>query len=200
MIITVSRENGSGGGEIGHRLADALGVPCYDKTVTALTADISGFAEDVVKNSEDKTPMLFDYSGYCYFYDTASSQKWMPLYDQIYLAQSKAIVQLAEKGDCVIIGRCAAHVLADKGIPCLRVFVHAPLEERIARIAERCNLTEKDAAKRIRKNDKARAAYYRKYANAEWGKMQNYDLALSSSVGIDDAVDLLVRFVRASNR
>ena len=89
MIIAISRENGSGGSEIGHKLADKLGIPCYDKTVTALTADISGFAKDMVERAADKTPMAFDYSGYYYFYDAANSEKWLPVYDQIYLAQSR---------------------------------------------------------------------------------------------------------------
>ena len=78
MIITISRESGSGGSEIGHKLADKLGVPCYDKTVTQLTADISGFAKEIIEHSADKTPMPFDYSGYYYFYDTAGSEKWLP--------------------------------------------------------------------------------------------------------------------------
>ena len=123
MIITISRESGSGGSEIGHKLADKLGVPCYDKTVTQLTADISGFAKEIIEHSADKTPMPFDYSGYYYFYDTAGSEKWLPVYDQIYLAQSKAIRRLAAGGDCVIVGRCASHVLAERKIPNISVFV-----------------------------------------------------------------------------
>lgn len=191
MIITISRENGSGGSEIGHRLADKLGIPCYDKTVTQLTADISGFAKDIIEKSADKTPMPFDYSGYYYFYDTASSDKWLPIYDQIYLAQSKAIQRLALGGDCVIVGRCAAHVLEEKKIPCMSVFIHAPIDQRVARIMERRGLDEKAATKYIKKNDKARATYYRKYADAEWGRMQNYDMTLSSAIGIDKCVELL---------
>lgn len=196
MIITISRENGSGGSEIGHKLAEKLGVPCYDKTVTQLTADISGFAKDIVEKSADKTPMPFDYSGYYYFYDTASSDKWLPVYDQIYLAQSKAIVRLAEKGSCVIVGRCAAHVLEERNIPCVSIFIHAPEEERIKRIRQRHNLDEKGAIKYIKKNDKARATYYRKYAGAEWGKIQNYDMTISSAIGIDKVVDLLADFAK----
>ena len=196
MIIAISRENGSGGSEIGHKLADKLGIPCYDKTVTALTADISGFAKDMVERAADKTPMAFDYSGYYYFYDTAGSEKWLPVYDQIYLAQSKAIRRLAAGGDCVIVGRCASHVLAERKIPNISVFVHAPVEQRVERIMERHNLDEKSAIKYLRKNDKARAAYYRKYAGAEWGRMQNYDMTISSAVGIDKVVNILADFAR----
>lgn len=196
MIITISRENGSGGGEIGHKLADKLGIPCYDKTVTEFTANISGFAKDVIEKSADKTPLPFDYSGYYYFYDTASSEKWLPVYDQIYLAQSKAILRLAANGDCVIVGRCAAHVLTEKGVPNVSVFVHAPIEQRVGRIMERHKLDEKAAAKYIKKNDKARAAYYRKYADAEWGRMQNYDMTLSSAIGIDKCVDLIAALAK----
>lgn len=191
MIITISRESGSGGSEIGHKLANKLGIPCYDKTVTEFTASISGFAKDVIEKSADKTPLPFDYSGYYYFYDTASSEKWLPVYDQIYLAQSKAILRLAGGGDCVIVGRCAAHVLTEKGIPCVSVFIHAPLTQRVERIMRRHSLDEKAAAKYIKKNDKARASYYRKYADAEWGRIQNYDMSLSSAVGIDKCVELI---------
>lgn len=193
MIIAISRESGSGGGEIGHKLADAVGIPCYDKTVTEFTASISGFAKDVIEKSADKTPLPFDYSGYYYFYDTAGSEKWLPVYDQIYLAQSKAILRLAGNGDCVIVGRCAAHVLAEKGIPCISVFIHAPLHQRIERIIKRHNCDEKAAAKFIKKNDKARAAYYRKYAEAEWGRIQNYDMAISSELGIDKCVEIIAK-------
>ena len=196
MIITISRENGSGGGEIGHKLADKLGIPCYDKTVTEFTANISGFAKDVIEKSADKTPLPFDYSGYYYFYDTASSEKWLPVYDQIYLAQSKAILRLAANGDCVIIGRCADHVLREKKIPCVSVFIHAPIEQRIERIMQRHALDEKAAAKYIKKNDKARAAYVRKYADAEWGRMQNYDMTLSSDIGIDKATDIIAMLAK----
>ncbi|MBQ7227272.1 MAG: cytidylate kinase-like family protein [Clostridia bacterium] len=195
MIICISREYGSGGGEIGHRLADYLGIPCYDKTVTALTADISGFTKELVARSEDKTPLPFDYSGYYYFYD-GSSEKSLPIYDQIFLAQSRAILRLAEKGDCVIVGRCAAHVLEDKNVPCISVFIHAPMEERVKRVMERQNLDEKSATKAIRKNDKARANYYRKYASAEWGKVQNYEVTISSAVGIDNCVKFLADFAK----
>ena len=196
MIITISRESGSGGGEIAHKLADKLGIPCYDKTVTALTAEITGFEKTMIEKSEDKTPLPFDYSGYYYFYDVTSNNKYLPLYDQIYLAQSKAILNLAKKGDCVIVGRCASHVLEEKGLPCLKVFIHAPTEVRVKLIMERYNLNEKGAIKHIKRNDKARANYYRKYANAEWGKMQNYDIAISSTIGIDNCVDILAELAK----
>ena len=196
MIIAISRENGSGGGEIGHKLADKLGVPCYDKTVTALTADISGFAKEMIEKSEDKTPMPFDYSGYYYFYDAANSEKWLPVYDQIYLAQSRAILRLAAGGDCVIVGRCAAHVLSERGIPVLSVFVHAPLEHRIERIMERHDLDKKSALKYIKKNDKARASYHMKYAGVTWGRMQYYDLTISSALGIDKCVDVIAALAK----
>lgn len=196
MIIAISRENGSGGSEIGHKLADKLDIPCYDKTVTALTADISGFAKDMVERAADKTPMAFDYSGYYYFYDAANSEKWLPVYDQIYLAQSKAILRLAARGDCVIVGRCAAHVLAERGVPAFSVFVHAPMEHRIERIMERHNLDKKSAIKYIRKNDKARANYHMKYAGTKWGLMQNYDMTISSAIGIDKCVDVIATLVR----
>lgn len=196
MVITISREYGSGGSEIGHKLADLLGIPCYDKSVTALTADISGFPAQTVADSEDKASMALDYSGYMYGYGMFSAKHFLPIYDQIFMAQSKAIVRLARQGDCVIVGRCAAEVLNKNGIPCLNVFVHAPIAERIARIRSRHDISEADARKFIRKNDKARANYHKKYAYTEWGKMQNYHMTVSSSIGIDKVVRMIAEAVK----
>ena len=96
----------------------------------------------------------------------------------------------------MIVGRCAAHVLAERGVPAFSVFVHAPMEHRIERIMERHNLDKKSAIKYIRKNDKARANYHMKYAGTKWGLMQNYDMTISSAIGIDKCVDVIATLVR----
>ena len=197
MTITISREYGSGGSEIGHKLADLLGIPCYDKTVTELTASISGFPADTVADSEDKSSMGLDYSGYMYGYGLFSTNHFLPIFYHIFIAQSLAIIQLAKKSDCVIVGRCASDILNKHKIPCLNVFIHAPLEERVARIRSRHDISEDKARKFIKKNDKARANYHRKYAYTEWGKTQNYHLTISSSLGIDKVVKIIADIVRS---
>lgn len=196
MVITISREYGSGGSEIGHKVADLLGIPCYDKTVTQLTSALSGIPADTIAGSEDKSSMGLDYSGYMYGYGLFSSNHFLPIYDQIFIAQSNAIIKLARQGDCVIVGRCAAEILGKQNIPCLNVFIHAPIDERVARIRTRHDITEAEARRFIRKNDKARANYHRKYAFTEWGKTQNYHMTLSSSLGIDKVVRLIADAVK----
>lgn len=196
MVITISREYGSGGSEIGHKIADQLGIPCYDKTVNELTASLSGFPIETIAGSEDKTSMGLDYSGYVYGYGLFSANHFLPIYDQIFIAQSNAIIKLAREGDCVIVGRCAAELLGKQNIPCLNVFIHAPLDERIARIRTRHNITEAEARRFIRKNDKARANYHKKYAFTEWGKTQNYHMTLSSSIGIDKVVKIIIEAIK----
>ena len=196
MVITISREYGSGGSEIGHKVADQLGIPCYDKTVNELTASLSGFPIETIAGSEDKTSMGLDYSGYVYGYGLFSTNHFLPIYDQIFIAQSNAIIKLAREGDCVIVGRCAAELLGKQNIPCLNVFIHAPIDERVARIRTRHDITEAEARRFIRKNDKARANYHRKYAFTEWGKTQNYHMTLSSSLGIDKVVRLIADAVK----
>lgn len=196
MVITISREYGSGGSEIGHKVADQLGIPCYDKTVNELTASLSGFPVETIAGSEDKTSMGLDYSGYVYGYGLFSANHFLPIYDQIFIAQSNAIIKLAREGDCVIVGRCAAELLGKQNIPCLNVFIHAPLDERIARIRTRHNITEAEARRFIRKNDKARANYHKKYAFTEWGKTQNYHMTLSSSIGIDKVVKIIIEAIK----
>ena len=140
--------------------------------------------------------MGLDYSGYVYGYGLFSANHFLPIYDQIFIAQSNAIIKLAREGDCVIVGRCAAELLGKQNIPCLNVFIHAPLDERIARIRTRHNITEAEARRFIRKNDKARANYHKKYAFTEWGKTQNYHMTLSSSIGIDKVVKIIIEAIK----
>ena len=125
-----------------------------------------------------------------------STNHFLPIYDRIFIAQSKAIVDLSRRGNCVIVGRCAAEVLAKQGIPCLNVFIHAPLDERVARLRTRHDITEADARRFIRKNDKARANYHKKYAYTKWGDTRNYHMTISSSLGIDKVARIIAETVK----
>lgn len=186
MIITISRQFGSGGAAIGHKLADRLGIPCYDKTVSSLTAVETGFSHAFVTNSEDKYSGPFTYASYL------GVNTFLPVYDQIFFAQKEVITTLAQKKDCVIVGRCGAPILKEKKIPSFNVFICAPLPDRIARTMAKYSVDEREAAKMIKKNDKARSVYNRQYADFEWGKVDNYDMCINSSIGEEKTVDLIL--------
>lgn len=190
MIITISREFGSGGSLVGHKLADALEIPCYDKTVAELASVETGFSKEIIHSSEDKVPGPFAYANYY------SNNVFMPICDRIFLAQRDVILNLARKGPCVIVGRCGAEILRAENIRVFSVFIYAPAEERVARIMQKHGVNEAEAKKMIKKNDKARALYNKQYCDFIWGKMQNYDLCVNTTIGIDKAIALIEQAVK----
>jgi cytidylate kinase len=191
MIITISREYGSGGAEIAHKLAERLGVPCYDKSVAQLTAATSEFSKESIEEAEDRVSGMFEYATGTY---TAST---LPLYDRIYLAQRETLIALARAGNCVLVGRCAANILEEADIPSFNVFIYAPMEIRKKRIAERHGVDLKKAEKLIRRRDEFRRSYYKRYAYSDWGNKSNYDLLINSKSGIDRAVEIICAAVGA---
>lgn len=183
FVITISREFGSGGGEVAHKLAEKLGVPCYDKTVNQLTSVISGFSENAVKISEDKVSTPFDYTAFTH-------SNTLPVRDRIYIAQQKVIKQLADESSCIIVGRCAASILKNHE-NCVNVFICAPIEQRVKRISAQHNVSAEEAEKIIKQKDKERKNYYKKYGEMEWGKAQNYVITLNTVIGIDHSVSII---------
>lgn len=186
-IITISREYGSGGREIGKKLAEKLNIPFYDKSVSEFTAIKSGFPKSTVENVEDKTPSVFTYGMYSY-------TNMPPIHDEVFFAQCQVIKNIADKGPCVIVGRCADYVLKDRA-NVLNIFIHAPLEARIKRVTSLYSVPEDEAKKTILKNDKARAKYHDHYASMKWGKAQNYHLTINTIIGIDCAVETIAQLV-----
>lgn len=185
LIITISREFGSGGHEIGRKLAEKLGIPVYDKEIPELTAVQTGLSSEIIHETEDRN--IYPFGLY-----TKGHYSQMP--NRIFLEQSKVIEELAAKGSCVIMGRCADYVLHDK-YPTLSVFVHAPLEMRVKRIVEYDGCTEKHAVRKITESDKARAGYHNFYTNFEWGKSQNYDITINSALGIESSVRTMLDLI-----
>jgi cytidylate kinase len=183
LIITIAREYGSGGRLIGRQLAQELHLPFYDKELIALAAQESGFAEDFIEQMEQKKTVGF-------FNNLYMSNQELPLADQVFLAQSQAIRKIAQKGPCVIVGRCADYVLRDSP-NCLRVFIHAPLEWRIQCVRDEYRVQIADYADYLQKQDKNRAGYYNYFTEYKWGKAQNYHLSIDSSIGIPNAVRVL---------
>jgi len=192
-IITIGRESGSGGLEVGKKLAGLLGVKCYDKEILTEAAKASGFAEQVFKEYDEnsKKNMLFAWtSGF------SSIGYSMPLSTQIYLAQFQAIREMAAKGPAVFVGRCSDYVLKDLGYCLVNLFIHAPIEARIERISATMNIDAEHAEEFIRKTDKERASYYNYYTDHKWGRIENYDMVIDSSkIGIDQTVKLIADYI-----
>ena len=186
-IITISREFGSGGRTIGKMVAEKLGIPCYDAEIIQKMADETGFAPDYVKEAGEYSPGSFLSAAF-------SNRMFGPTNEDIlWQHQYRVITELAEKGPCVIVGRCADYILEDKA-DCLKVFIHADLEFRTKRIVEVYGERAESPEERIKDKDKRRAAYHRFYTNMKWGYAQNYDLTLNSGVlGIDNCVDIITK-------
>lgn len=196
-IYTIGRQFGSGGREVGRKLAEKLGIPFYDKELLSLAAKDSGLSESLFHNADEKPTSSLLYSLVMGNYPMASGAlgfNEMPLNDQIFLIQSKTVRKVADQGSCVIIGRCADYILRDDPAV-LSVFIHAPLEERVKRAVSLYNVPEDKAEDVCLKNDKSRANFYNYYSDQKWGMCRSYELALDSSVlGIEGCVEAIINF------
>lgn len=183
-IITISREFGSGGRTIGKKVAEKLNIPCYDSELIEKIALESGFSEEYVKEIEENSRGRF--------LSLFSNRAYAPNNeDIIWKIQCKVILDLAEKGPCVIVGRCADYVLREKA-DCLKVFIHADKKFRAERIVNGYGETDVSVEQRIKEKDKRRAAYHRFYTDKKWGDARNYDVALDSGViGLDKCVEIV---------
>ncbi len=192
-IITISREFGSGGHSIGEAVAKELNLPLYDSIIVDKVAAESGFSKDVVsEDGEYTSPSQVWYSSrmaYCANFPSPQ--------DRIFDAQCDVILNLAHKGPCVIVGRCADYVLKKANIPALNVFIHADIEYRKAHVIEHYGETDEPIEKRLKKKDKGRKAYYRYYTDREWGASENYHLNLDSGfLGEMVCVDIITSVAR----
>ncbi len=184
--VTISREYGSGGREIGKKLSEKLGIPCYDKEIIEETAFKTGFAEEYVKKQGEyaNARNWLEYS-----FSSRNSYGMSPE-DYLWAKQREVILDLVKKGPCVIVGRCADYILRDR-TDVLNVFIHADYEYRRHRITDIYKDLE-HTEKMLNDIDKKRKFNYKYYTEQEWGKSQNYDLTLSSSaLGLDQCVDLI---------
>lgn len=195
VIITIGRQNGSGGKEVGKKLAQKLGIPFYDKELIQMAAKKCGVDESIVQeNDETATNSLL------YSLSTGAMTIWnsgvmvendLPLTDRIYIAQSEIIRNVAMESSCVIVGRCASEIL--KNNPnCINVFIHADMKYRVERMTQLHSLTEEKEIKQIKRMDKKRSNYYNYFTDKKWGDLQTYNVTLDTSkLGIDLAVDVL---------
>ncbi len=198
FVITIGREYGSGGRQIGRELADRFGIKFYDKELLSFAAKESGISEELLKNHDEKPTNSFLYSLVMDTYTTGYSTSTfidMPLNQKVFMAQYDAIKKIAEQESCVIVGRCADYVLKD--MPnCIKFFIKADMNAKISRIQRIYDYSEDKARDLIVKTDKKRANYYNFYSNKKWGDSKSYDLCIDSSlIGIDGSVDVLQKYV-----
>ncbi len=199
-IITIGRQFGSGGREIGEGIAKYFDIPYYDKELITRVAKDSGFCEEIIADNDERPTGSFLYNlvmdTYSFGYNSSSFID-MPISHKIFLAQFDSIKKIADEGPCVIVGRCADYALAERD-NVLKIFVCANEECKIKRIKERHPDITTDAKARdmMNKKDKQRQSYYNYYASAKWGNANTYDMTLNSSVlGIEGSVKLLAQFV-----
>ncbi len=202
-IITIGRQYGSGGHDIGKQLAEELNVPFYDKALLERAAKDSGLCQEIFENHDEKPTNSFLYSLVMDTYSlgyTTSSFSEMPLNHKIFLAQFDAIKNIAKEGPCVIVGRCADYALADFS-NVVNVFLHADMQDRVVRIARRHDLTDAKAKDLIVKTDKRRASYYNYYTSKKWGDAAGYDLSLNTAtLGIDGTIHMIREFMAYKER
>jgi cytidylate kinase len=200
-IITIGREFGSGGREIGSKLAEKYGIPFYDKNLLEESSKHSGICEELFVKHDESCSNSFLYSLVMGTYPLTADGRInpeMPLNHRIFLAQFETIKKLAAQSPCVIVGRCADYVLQENP-NMISVFVTGDLREKKRRITERYDIEKQKADDFIRKTDKRRANYYEYYTDRKWGAAKNYDLTLNSSkLGIDGCVDLISEFITAA--
>lgn len=197
IIVTIGRQFGSGGREIGQKLAEMLGIAYYDKELMAMAAKDSGLCEEFFEKADERVSGNLSYAfslGYSYmgayapFNDILSN-------DGLFKLQSDTIRSLAEKQSCVMVGRCADYILRNEP-SCISVFIHNTAENRINRIMEYDKVTEQEAKDRMASIDKSRSSYYNYYTNKAWGVASSYHLSIDASVlGIDDTVLFIKDFV-----
>ena len=192
-VITISRQYGSGGRDVGLALSKKLSIPYYDNELITMAAQESGFSPELFKNADQNASnsLLFSLS----MYGSSTGTFNMPLGDQVFLIQSDIIKKLANEGPCIIVGRCADYILRD--FPnCLSVFLHAPLDQRLKRAVDSYDVDPLNAKDIVTKADKKRAVYYSHFTGERWGAAENYHITLDTArMGLEGAADALAMVI-----
>ena len=198
-IITIGRQFGSNGREIGKQLAAKLDIPFYDKEIIYETSKNSGLSESLLESLDEKPSKSFLYSLVMdpYSYGFTSTGYQTNLNQQAFQAMYDTIKRIGDAGPCVIVGRCADYVLRHNP-DLLKVFIYAPVDERVKTVSNRFDLTEDKARAQISKEDKGRASYYNYYTSKKWGVLDSYDICINSSLmDIEGNVDLLIHYINS---
>ena len=202
-IITIGRQFGSGGREIGYMVADKLGIKLYDKEMLQRAAQDIGICEELFESHDEKPSNSFLYSLVMDTYSmgySGSTYNDMPINHKIFLAQFDAIKKIANEAPASLVGRCADYAL--EGYPnLLSVFIHADLNARIKRIAKKYDLTDAKAKDLIIKTNKKRASYYNYYTDKRWGDADSYDVCLDSSVlGLEGTAEAIIKLIEVKEK
>lgn len=198
IIITIAREYGSGGREVGKKLADKLKIPFYDKELITMAAKESGFKPELFEKNDEQVDFSNNYLtaiGYVLGSPVAGLTD-ISMNDELHMIQANIIRQLAEKGSCVIVGRCANYVLRDDP-SMVSIFITGKTEDKVLRVVNDYHTASlEDAEKLMEKTDKRRGNYYNYYTNRDWKDAKHYDMCINSSVlGIDKTVELIENFI-----
>ena len=205
-VITIGRQYGSAGHDIGQMVAEALGYKFYDKELVEIAAKKSNISKEAVDDIDEKATSSFLYSlasgNYSLRGITGPLYYEMPLNDKLFIAQSQVIKDVAGRDNCVIVGRCADFVVDDaNNVDLLYVFIYAVQDFRIRRVKETFNITERQAKDRVIKTDKQRRIYYSYYSNRDWGSMSNYDMCLNTcKLGIKTAANIIINYVKGLDK
>ena len=198
-FVTITRQYGSGGHDIGKALAKALGIGFYDKELISLAARESGIAPEVFEKADERpaNSLLYSLSVGLYNYGNGLSSPMddLPVNDKLYILQHKIIKEKAESESFVIVGRCADYILKDyPGV--VKIFIYADIESRIRRAISRHDIEPARAKQAIIKTDKNRANYYSFYSGQKWGQVENYDLCINTTkLDVDQAVKLITDYI-----
>ena len=198
-IITISRQFGSAGRSIGKEVAQRLELPYYDKELIKQVAEKTGFSPEYIENIGEYSPGKSIFSYAFSLQGTHNMMGGMSASDFLWVMQRQVIMDLAEKGPCVIVGRCADYILRERS-DCLHVFIHADEAARAERIVRVYGESEKDPESRLRDKDNRRRINYKHFTGREWGKCENYHLALDSNIlGIEKCVNLICDLAQCKN-
>ena len=191
MIISIGRQHGSGGREIARLLAQELGIKCYDKEIVDEAAKHADFSRDLINAYDEKrmSAFMLHAGGY-------GLNENFRLNMQVVSAQFDAIREIASKGDCIFVGRCADYILRDRS-DLVSVFILGDMDERLKCLERRQGLDEAAARKKIKEVDKDRSSFYKYYSDQVWGDAQNYDLCINSSrLGVEGTVKVIMDYIK----
>ena len=192
MIITIGRQHGSSGREIARLLAEKLNYKCYDKEIVDEAANHSDFSRDLIDAFDEKrmSAFILHAGGY-------GLNENFRLNMQVVSAQFEAMRDIAEKGNCIFVGRCADYILRDHD-DLISVFILGDMDERLKCLERRQGLDEVEARKKIKEVDKDRSSFYRYYSDHTWGDAQNYDMCINSSkLGVEGTVQVILDYIKA---
>lgn len=201
-IITIGRQFGSGGREIGKKVAEHFGIKFYDKDLLTRAAKESGFCEEMIQSHDERPTNSFLYNlvmdTYSFGYNSSSFVD-MPISHKVFLAQFDTIKKIASEGPCVIVGRCADSILKETGNS-LNIYIHAGKNFKAEHLMERNHVSYDEAVREMERLDKRRASHYKYYADQVWGFAENYHLCLDSSlIGIEKCVSVICDIYRSIN-